>query len=109
MEREDVKQALLKAYEAGWRGSLELKDEYAEDAVFWLLGPEEEEEPKYVNTFNTAGWTIQTTGTGTSSDWAMDVPLEVIPEIPEVVIPEATISFPGIDDVPDEIRFEDDI
>lgn len=43
MDRDKIKQALLKAYEAGWRGSLELKEEYAKEAVLDLLGPEEKD------------------------------------------------------------------
>jgi hypothetical protein len=40
MERSKIKEALLKAYEAGWRGSLELKEEYAEKTLDDICGTE---------------------------------------------------------------------
>ena len=48
MDRNEIRQALLKAYEAGWRGSRELKEEYAEEALNDLLGPEDEEKEKTI-------------------------------------------------------------
>ena len=118
MDREDVKQALLKAYEAGWRGSLELKEEYAEDAVFCLLGSEEKEEEKKEQQISwTVGgaasdqsgqaWSYNTFSdnmdrrrdfVSVSSEWVADRSnwsnntVEIVPnvEIPEVPAPEET-------------------
>jgi hypothetical protein len=33
MEKEKLKKLIMEAYEAGWRGSLELKEAYAEEVV----------------------------------------------------------------------------
>lgn len=124
MERENIKQALLKAYEAGWRGSLELKEEYVEEALNDL--PEEkkhEEEKKY--TVNTAGmealhsWTIQSDASGVSPEWVANRNnwTETIPDaetitLPEVTLPDVTISLPednALRDTDGSMRFEDDI
>lgn len=50
MERSKIKEALLKAYEAGWRGSLELKEEYAEKALDDICGKELEVKDIYHQT-----------------------------------------------------------
>ena len=126
MDREDVKQALLKAYEAGWRGSLELKEEYAEDAVFWLIGPEEKEEEKkeLQNRDHPLGWTV---GGGASdqsaqawsyntfsdvvsvsSEWVADRSNWSTIEIPDVEISNAEIlESPDLEEGMPEIVLEE--
>ena len=118
MDREEIREALLKAYEAGWRGSRELKEEYAEEALNDLLGPEDEEKEKKEEqqmlswtTPLTAGWSDQSGQSASwgppisvSSEWVVDrsnwSTIE-LPELPEILeLPELP-ELPEILELPE--------
>lgn len=76
MERSKIKEALLKAYEAGWRGSLELKEEYAEKALDEICGKELEVKDIYQQTtfsFDGANsyQSITSDGSGQTMEWTI--------------------------------------